>query len=103
MATYAVTFRISAKTVNGKTYIERYSSFMEKLYSKSGYWEETTSFALTISDKSTQALVRHLSQDLSATEDLVVAFDPSDMSSAYFGNLEHKDVLASFFNTCTKV
>lgn len=103
MSTYAVTFRIANRTVGGKTYNERYQAFMNRVYSDNGYWAETTSFILTTSRQSTSAFAKHISAELSKADDLVVVFDPSDMSCAYFGALEHKDALASFFNTCWKV
>ena len=98
MSDYSVTFRISDKTVGGKSYEERRKSLIESAYSKdSGYWEETTSFILVGSALSTDAFTAKICKGLSAAEDMVLVFDPVDMSASYFGALRHVDVLRSFF------
>src|SRR5436190_14110180 len=103
MATYAVTFRIADKTIGGKTYEDRYQQLVENVRTKdAGYWEETTSFFLVESRLSTDAFSKSATRGLSATDDLVVVFDPGDMSAAYFGPVKHTDVLGSFFRVLKK-
>lgn len=102
MFTYFVNIRIAAKTVNGKTYSDRYNQLVENVQSTDGYWDEGTSFFITQSDLSTHAFGSKVVKGLSAKDDLVLVFDPSDMSAYSFGPIEHLDVLASFFNTLKK-
>lgn len=104
MSTYCVTFRIANKSAAGKTYDERRQQLIENVRSKDqGYWEETTSFLLVESTLDTFAFGIKASQGLSAADDLVVVFDPTDMSAAYFGALKEAEVLASFFVSLKKV
>jgi hypothetical protein len=103
MSTYCVTFRVANRTVGGMTYDERRNSIIEAIYSGQGYWDETTSFILVNSGLQTQAFTRKASAGLSANDDLLVAFDPDDMSAAYFGDLKEEDVLASFFASLHQV
>lgn len=97
MANYSISFRISDKTIGGRTYDERRKSLVENANSGSGYWEETTSFILVHSALSTEALTAKICKGLSAADDMVLVFDPQDMSACYFGALRHTDVLRSFF------
>lgn len=97
MSTYCITFRIADKTVGGKTYDDRYQQLVDNIYSDSGYWDETTSFMLVSSALSTPAFAARACKGLSAQDDIVVVFDPSDMSASYFGPVKHADVLSSFF------
>jgi hypothetical protein len=102
--TYCVTFRVADQTVNGKTYNERRQSIVDSVRAKGlGYWEETTSFFLVESSLDTSAFAKAASKGLSGDHDMLAAFDPSDMSLAYFGAIEHGDVLASFFKTAKKL
>lgn len=104
MATYAVTFRIADQKVFGKTYQERYEAMIDNIHQEGvGYWDETTSFFLIESELDTSSFVRQASKSLSAAHDMVVAFDPADMSAAYFGVLAHREVLSSFFPDLKKV
>lgn len=104
MATYCVTFRIADKTVNGKTYAERREMLVENARAyDGGYWEETTSFLLVESNKNTPDFGASVAKGLSEKDDLVVVFDPADMSAAYFGPLANRDVLISFFRVSKKV
>lgn len=103
MSTYAVTFRIAEKTINGKSYHERRQQLVDNVRGKNtGFWDETTSFFLVESRLSTDAFTAQAVRGLSAREDMVVVFDPEDMSCGYFGAVEHPDVLRSFFRTFTK-
>jgi hypothetical protein len=97
MSTYCITFRIADKLVSGKTYAERYQQLVDNVYTDSGYWDETTSFLLVSSELSTPAFATKACKGLSAKDDIVVVFDPSDMSACYFGPVNHPDVLATFF------
>ncbi len=103
MSTYFVTFRVAHQTVGGSTYDERRQSIIDAVYTEHGYWEETTSFLIVDSSLNTKSFAANASQGLNANHDLLVAFDPDDMSVAYFGAIEHPDVLASFFRTAQKL
>jgi len=101
---YCVTFRIANKTVGGKTYDERRQQLIDNIYStQGGYWEETTSFFFAGSALNTPAFAAKACEGLSAADDLVVVFDPTDMSASYFGPLKHGDVLRSFLPKLKKV
>lgn len=102
MSTYCVTFRIANETIGGRTYAERRQSVVDAVNSGKGYWDETTSFFLVSSSLNTKQLAHSASQGLDAAKDMLVAFDPEDMSMAYFGAVKHVDVLASFFNSAQK-
>jgi len=99
MATYCVTFRISEEVVGTADYQERYDTLMQNADAviKGGHWAETTSFFLMESTLLTQDLCKQLAKGLSKSKDLLVVFDPADMSVAYFGAVEHPEALCSFF------
>lgn len=102
--TYCVTFRVADQTINGKTYNERRQSIVDAVRTKGlGYWEETTSFFLVESNLDTTNFTKAASSGLSANHDMLVAFDPADMSAGYFGAIEHPAVLASFFRVAKKL
>lgn len=104
MFTYCVTFRIADKTISGKTYDDRRDALMDNVRSKDqGFWEETTSFILVESELTTDAFAAKAAKGLSAKDDLVIVFDPTDMSLAYFGPVEHPEVLKSFFKVSKKL
>lgn len=104
MATYCVTFRIAAKKAAGKTYDERYDQLMANAQAhKEGFWAETTSFMLVGSSAHTEPFTKSLAEGLSATDDLLVVFDPGDHSACYFGDLANDPVLRSFFPLLKKV
>ncbi|WP_238255368.1 hypothetical protein [Methylorubrum podarium] len=98
MDTYCVTFRIADKTVNGRTYAERRQQLVDNVYRDGhGYWEETTSFFLVESSLNTPTFCKEATNGLSEDHDIVVVFDPKDMSASYFGPVKHSDVLRYFF------
>lgn len=104
MFTYCVTFRISDKVVNGKSYGDRYRQLIENIHEEGqGFWDATTSFFLCNSNLDTGTFAARAVKGLSANHDLVVVFDPSDMSMAYFGAVPETDILASFFQTAKKL
>ena len=104
MSTYCVTFRISEKTVGGKDYSERRTTLYGNVRTNElGYWEETTSFMLIESNLDTHAFAKKACNGLSAEYDMVFIFDPADMSAAYFGAVEHPEILKSFFPQLKKV
>ncbi|UPA25339.1 hypothetical protein [Shinella oryzae] len=103
MSIYCVTFRIANETIGGKTYADRRQSVVEAVNSGNGYWDETTSFFLVESALNTPNFTKAASAGLDAHKDMLVAFDPSDMSMAYFGAVETPDVLASFFRSAQKL
>jgi hypothetical protein len=104
MFTYYVTFRIANDTVNGKTYAERRQTLVDNVRSAgAGFWDETTSFFLIESNLDTNAMGAKATSGLSAAKDMVVVIDPTDQSAAYFGAVQHVDVLQSFFPETHKV
>ena len=103
MTTYCVTFRVADQTVGGRTYSERRQSIIDAVYSSDGYWEETTSFILASSALDTNSFAAKAAGGLSEAHDMLVAFDPADMSVAYFGAIKRADVLATFFRYVKKL
>lgn len=103
MYNYCITFRLANKTIGGKTYDERRQQLIDNVETGNGYWDETTSFILVTSPLDTNAITKKASNGLSKTDDMVVVFDPTDMSAGYFGPLKHVDVLKSFFPGLTKI
>lgn len=98
MSNYFVTFRISDKTVNGKSYDERRTQLIENVYVEgNSFWDETTSFLIVGSNLTTDAFGAMAAKGLSENDDMVVVIDPTDMSMAYFGAVQYPDVLESFF------
>ncbi|NQV58971.1 MAG: hypothetical protein HQ502_04845 [Alphaproteobacteria bacterium] len=98
MSTYCITFRIANRTVSGKTYNQRREALVENAQKENlGYWEETTSFLLVESSLDTNAFSKRVRSGLSEADDLLVVFDPSDMSACYFGAIDNLGVLESFF------
>lgn len=101
---YCVTFRIANRTIGGKTYDERRQQLIDNIYDKSGgYWEETTSFFFAGSQLDTPTFAAKACKGLSPENDLVVVFDPEDMSACYFGPVEHRDALLSFLPKAKKL
>jgi len=104
MANYCVSFRLAKKVLNGKSYDERRQLLIDNVRTEGqGYWDEPTSFMLVESNLDTDAFAAKACVGLSAREDLVFVFDPSDMSSTYFGAVHHAEVLQSFFPRLRKV
>ncbi|MDM9619062.1 hypothetical protein [Rhizobium sp. S96] len=104
MATYFLSFRIADKTVNGKTYSERREAMINAVHSQgNGFWEGTTSFICLESPLSTWNIAAKASAPLSKNDDMLVIFDPSDMSMAHFGKIDHPAALESFFNVTKKL
>ena len=100
---YCVSFRIANKTVNGRSYEDRYKELVNAMHEGLGYWEDTTSFFLVESSLNTPAIAKKGAGALSAVDDMLFVFDPKDMSACYFGNVAHLDVLKSFFPKLQKV
>lgn len=94
---YCISFRIADKTVNGKTYEDRWQSIMSAVRGTNGFWDGTTSFVMAESTLNTKAFAETASAGLSAAHDQLIVFDPGDMSMAYFGAVVHPHVLGSFF------
>lgn len=104
MSNYSVTFRIANIAVNGLTYSERRERLIENIRTEDlGYWDGTTSFFFVESTMSTYDFGHHAVQGLSSRDDMVVIFDPSDMSACYFGQVESEEVLLSFLPDARKL
>jgi hypothetical protein len=105
MYLYCITFKLADGIADTGTYEDRYRALMRNIDSvkKGGYWTETTSFILLQSTLSTPDLCAALTKGLSETKDLLVVFDHSDMSLAYFGAISEPEVLGSFFKTRKKI
>lgn len=98
MSTYVISFRIADRIAGGKTYDERRQALIEATRKHDGgFWDATTSFFLTESDLDTISFGNELCAGLDATHDMLVVFDPSDMSMVYFGAVPNPDILGSFF------
>jgi len=94
---YCVTFRIANQIVNGRTYSDRYSDFISDLREESmGFWDGTTSFFLVESRLNTYDFAERACRRLSERHDIVIIFDPSDMSAVQFGPVPEAEILASF-------
>jgi len=101
---YVVSFRIADKTIDGKTYQNRYDTLVENLaYRCDGFWFDTTSFYLVGSSENTSAFARRVVRGLSSKHDMLFAFDPEDMSACCFGAFQSEDVLESFFPRLERV
>jgi hypothetical protein len=96
---YAISFRIGAGTHGGSTYSERYSSFMEQVR-KTGAWEETTSFALIVSDETLDNLVNrfYIHSLFNATADLMIVIDIESGVAVTKGTIEYPHTLGSKLN-----
>lgn len=104
MNIYCISFRIAAETVGGKTYDERRESLvLAARKAEAGFWDGTTSFFLVESGLDTNAFAKSLTAGLSKSHDMLIVFDPKDMSVAYFGSVPETDVLQSFFKFRTKL
>tara|TARA_R110002124_G_scaffold256165_1_gene421836 strand:+ start:786 stop:1103 length:318 start_codon:yes stop_codon:yes gene_type:complete len=96
---YAISFRIGAGTHGGSTYSERYASFMEQVR-KTGAWEETTSFALIVSDETLESLVTRLyiHSKFNATADLMIVIDIERAVAVTKGTVEYPHTLGLKLN-----
>jgi hypothetical protein len=104
MSIYCVAFRIADKSVSGRTYNDRRQSVEDAIVTKDqGFWDELASFYLVESHLRTQDFAKKASASLSVADDLLVVFDPSDMSVGYFGKFEGENVLKSFFKHSSRV
>ncbi len=98
MATYFLSFRIADKTVGGKTYNERREAMIDAVYTKgNGFWDGTTSFIIVNSSLNTSSIAAKAAAPLSKADDMLIVFDPEDMSMVHFGKVDHPAILKSFF------
>ncbi len=103
LSTYFVTFRIAPITINGIRPEDRYRSVIERARGQGSFWEESLSFIMTQSTLLTPEFGAHVSADLSRAHDVLIAFDPTDMSMCYFGPIEQEHALKSFFDIRIRV
>ena len=68
-----------------------------------GFWDATTSFIIAQSPLDTTTFGKRLTAGLDSKKDMVVVFDPTDMSMAYFGAVNQAEILRSFFTTPIKL
>lgn len=68
-----------------------------------GFWDATTSFIIAQSPLNTEVFAAALAKGLSAKHDMLVVFDPTDMSMSYFGVVNAPDVLCTFFKHSKKL
>jgi hypothetical protein len=96
---YAISFRIDTDTHGGRTYLERYSSFMDQVR-KTSVWEETTSFALTVSDETLENFVArlYLGSKFNAITDLMVVIDIERGVAVTKGKVSYPATLSSMLN-----
>lgn len=99
MNTYFISFRISDQSAGGKTYDERRDLLIAAARrAEAGFWDGTTSFFIAQSNMSTFDFAASLASGLAKSVDMLVVFDPSDMSLAHFGAVSEPDILESFFD-----
>ncbi|QNQ62531.1 hypothetical protein IB024_01875 [Brucella sp. 6810] len=102
--TYFISFRIDASTRKGKTYNDRRESLIAAAReANAGFWDATTSFIIAESLLSTGGFAAKLTKELDENHDMLVVFDPSDMSMVYFGDVNEPEVLCSFFKIPKKL
>lgn len=103
MADYWMTFRLSSDGSDDKRRDAIYRAVV-KYHEDSWRWFEPTSFGLLQSDGDAASVARALSRSLLPDRDLLVVCDLRDPeNSAYFGALEHPDVLKFFMPLVAKV
>lgn len=101
---YYIIFRISNRTIGGKTYKDRRRLLVENARKENkGFWDETTSYILMESDLSTSGLAERACEGLSAEYDLVLVYDAADLSAYSFGDLKNFVVMQSFFPKLKKL
>ena len=104
MAHYCVTFRIAEKPAAGLSAAERRQRLIDNVYTKGGgFWDEPTSFIFAESALDTYQFGGKAVEGLSRRDDLVLIFDPEDMSACYFGPIEDEAVLLSFLPGAKKL
>ena len=98
MATYCISFRIGEVDTWVGSAAERRQSLIDAAYQASdGYWDETTSFIIAGMNLDTPGALAEIVRGLDQSVDLVIVFDPADMSLSRFGNFSAPEVLDSFF------
>ncbi len=102
-STYFVSFRIAPLTIAGLRPEDRHRSVIERARGQAAFWGESLSFFMTQSTMLTPEFGAHVTADLSRTHDILVAFDPGDMSLCYFGPIEQEHALKSFFDIRIRV
>jgi len=104
MHTYCVTFRIGSETVGGDSYAIRRKRLIDNIrVDGRGFWDGTTSFLIVEAPESTESFAQRACDGLSAKHDLIIVFDPDDMSMVHFGPVPEADILASFFRFAKKL
>ena len=95
---------MASASAYGESYDDRRNRLIDNVYDGSdGFWSEPTSFILVGSSLHTLPFAEMACEGLSAEHDLVLVFDPEDMSAACFGDVEHLDILKSFFPLVKKL
>lgn len=104
MANHFLSFRIADKTVNGKSYAERRQGMIDAVITKGhGFWDGTTSLIMVESPLDTSTFAARAGASLSKNDDMLIAFDPSDLSMAYLGAVGDEDILKSFFKISKRI
>lgn len=104
MSTYCVTFRIADRPVGGASYAERRQRLIDNIHREGmGFWDATTSFFLVEANESTREFAARACNGLSEKFDIVVVFDPDDMSMVHFGAVPNPEILDSFFRFTSKL
>lgn len=103
MAHYWMTFRLNSDGGDDKRRETIYAAIMRH-YGEGWRWFEPTSFGLLESEGDAVSVARTLSRSLLRDRDLLVVCDLRDPeNSAYFGVLEHPDILKYFMPLVAKV
>lgn len=95
---YAISFTIGTGP-NVFSYADRYASFMEQVR-KTGAWTETTSFALTTTNETIDALADRLyfQSKFDATADLMIVIDIERGYAITKGKVEYPTTLSGKLN-----
>lgn len=93
MATYWISFKIGARTVNGKTYQERWDGLYDCVEMiSSRQWKDTTSFIMCESTFDIDLLASAIEPLVSRTYDLVLIKDLDNKSARMIGEPEDDQV-----------
>lgn len=94
MTTFWLTFRISDKTVDSKTYDDRYQDLTNSIKSNvsSKYWEQTTSFYVFDSDQTIDQLANTFKKLISISDDLFLIRELGRASAYICGKNDDADI-----------
>lgn len=93
MATYWITFRIEQRTVNGRSYAERYEALQQAvLGSATRYWQEPTSFIAFETSASIDAVSTVCKASIAPSHDLFLVREMDKQNARICGQNGDKDI-----------